>query len=90
MCGYEFVQHTAYKWGVNSGPTPSATTGPINDHTFKNRTGNGVNLLNSVSVKPPIQRAEHASADYILTTGEIAGSILNSNQIYFFVLCTQL
>ncbi|XP_052224327.1 uncharacterized protein LOC127839977 [Dreissena polymorpha] len=39
MCGYEFVQHTAYKWGVNSGPTPSATTGPINDHTFKNRTG---------------------------------------------------
>jgi hypothetical protein len=29
MCGNEFVQHTAYKWGMNSGPTQTATTGNL-------------------------------------------------------------
>ncbi|XP_052249271.1 uncharacterized protein LOC127857034 [Dreissena polymorpha] len=40
MCGYEFVDFTAYKWRRHAGPTPSKLkTGPQNDHTFRNQTG---------------------------------------------------
>jgi len=33
ICGYQFVDYTAYKWRRHQGKTPTLLTGPVVDHT---------------------------------------------------------